>query len=79
MIAEVDMVPVPFIARTKDVKIAPIDYRVYEASQKGIMRLIYKTRRKLKKAKSHMLQLDLMDKLDRLTVIENDLQKALEI
>lgn len=79
MIAEVDFVPQAFIAKVTDIKVAPIDYRVYEESQKGVMRLIYRTKRKLKKANSQMLQLDLKDKIARLMVIEEDLQKALEI
>lgn len=78
MIAEVDFVPPAFITKVDDIKAAPIDYKVYEASQKGVMRLIYRTRRKLKKANSQMLQLDLKDKIARLMVIEKDLQKALE-
>lgn len=77
MISEVDILPEHFISKV-DAKVTPIDYRVYEASQKGIMRLIYRLRRKLKTAKSHMLQLDLKDKIARLTVIEKDLQRALE-
>jgi hypothetical protein len=79
MIAEADIIPDHFISKVDDLKVAPIDYSVYEESQKGIMRLIYKTRRKLKAAKSPMLKLDLKDKIARLMVIEKDLQKALEL
>jgi hypothetical protein len=79
MITEADIQKPKFMERAVDVKPAPIDSKVYEESQKGIMRLIFRTRRKLKKANTQMLRLELTDMISRLKVIENDLQRALEI
>lgn len=51
MIAEVEILPVQFMQRAEDVKMAPIDARVYEESQKGVMRAIFKAQRLMKAEK----------------------------
>jgi hypothetical protein len=77
MIAEVDILPVQFMQRAEDVKIAPIDARVYEESQRGVMRAIFKAQRLMKAEKVPELKLVIKEKIAKLRTIENDLQKAL--
>jgi hypothetical protein len=78
MIAEVDILPVQFMQRAEDVKIAPIDAKVYEESQKGVMRAIFKAQRLMKAEKLPALKQVIKAKIDKLRTIEKDLQKALE-
>lgn len=67
-----------FIDRVYDVNPRPIDHVAYETSQEGIMRLIYRTRYYMGRAKTLTERMKLKSVVSRLMAIEKDIQKALE-